>query len=107
MLHTTVIVAGTLAAVNTAGGLAGFLRKKSVGSLLGGLLIGITYAYAAVLLAGRGEEVEHGRVIALGGSGLLSLVMGIRYIKTFKPVPLVLMTVGIAAATYFAVVETA
>jgi uncharacterized membrane protein (UPF0136 family) len=105
-MHTTVIVSGSLAVFNTAGGLAGFIRKKSLGSLLGGLIVGASYAYAALLLSGTGEDVEQGRVIALGGSALLALVMGVRYIRTFKPVPLVLMAMGLTASTYFAVVET-
>jgi uncharacterized membrane protein (UPF0136 family) len=97
-------VAAVLSGLSAVGGFMGYFRKGSVMSLIGGAVVAIGYGYAALLLS-TPSDVEQGRVIAMASSGILGGVMAMRYLKTLKPVPLVLTILGIGAFTYFAVSE--
>lgn len=96
------LVAGVLGGITIVGGAMGYLRKRSVASLVAGLLIGASYLYSAMLLNAVGDA-EQGRVLAIATSAVLGAAMGVRYVKTLKPMPLCLTLVGIGAGTFFAV----
>jgi uncharacterized membrane protein (UPF0136 family) len=95
-------VSAVLSGVCAIGGLMGYIRRGSVMSAVGGLVIALGYGYAAMLFK-TPAEADQGRLVALGTSALLSGVMTVRYLKTLKPMPLVLTIVGIGAFVFFAV----
>lgn len=90
----------TLSALVTIGGSMGYLRKKSVPSLVAGLVFGGVYGYAGYLLK---QNRDGGLELALGASSLM-LVTGIaRGIpgRFKKPVPLILTILGGFGTTYY------
>lgn len=94
-------VAYGLAGLCGLGGLMGFVRKGSVMSAVAGGAIAAAYAYSGSLYANK--DSAQGRYIAMGASGVLGGAMAVRYLKTLKPLPLVLTVVGVGAFVYFAV----
>lgn len=70
------------AALVTAGGIIGFIKAGSTTSLAAGLLFGLLAALGAYL---------NNKWITLGTSGTLSVVMGLRFLNSFKFMPAGLM----------------
>ena len=97
-------VAFGLGGLCAVGGMVGYTRRGSVMSAIGGLSVAAGFAYAGKLLA-NSADAPQGRVVAMATSAVLGGVMAVRYLRTLKPVPLVLTIVGVGAFTYFAVSE--
>ncbi|KAF4467409.1 hypothetical protein FALBO_5703 [Fusarium albosuccineum] len=89
----------TLAGLLSVGGTVGYLRTRSTPSLVAGLGLGASYAYAGYLLKGN---KDYGAELALGNSILLTGSAIPRIIKTGgrAPVPLALGAAG-GLATYY------
>ncbi|KAL6937922.1 hypothetical protein ACO0QE_004179 [Hanseniaspora vineae] len=90
----------TLAGLCAVGGTMGFLKKKSVPSLVAGLTFAGIYGYAGYLLK---QNADNGIEIALGASALL-LATGVKRSlpsRFTKPVPLVLSVLGLAGTSYY------
>ncbi|CAL9687971.1 unnamed protein product [Knipowitschia caucasica] len=73
----------TYAAAIAFGGFMGYKRKGSVMSLMAGLVFGGLSAFGAYSLSNDPKDIK----ILLMSSGLLSLVMGMRYKKSGKVMP--------------------
>ncbi|XP_070833989.1 transmembrane protein 14A [Chaetodon trifascialis] len=71
------------AAAITFGGYMGYKRKASVMSLMAGLVFGGLSAYGAYKISNDSKDIK----ISLLASGLLSIVMGMRYKKSGKLLP--------------------
>uniref|UniRef100_A0A3B4BJU3 Uncharacterized protein n=1 Tax=Periophthalmus magnuspinnatus TaxID=409849 RepID=A0A3B4BJU3_9GOBI len=71
------------AAAIAFGGFMGYKRKGSVMSLMAGLVFGGLSAYGAYNISNDPKDIK----ILLVSSGLLSIVMGMRYKKSRKLLP--------------------
>ncbi|GKZ28287.1 hypothetical protein AbraIFM66950_003543 [Aspergillus brasiliensis] len=90
----------TLACLLPVGGVAGYMRTRSAPSLIAGVGLGLSYAYAGYLIK---ENKDYGTELALGNSVVL-LVSGLmRTIKTRAraPIPLALGATGLLASFYY------
>ena len=77
------------------GGTIGFLKRKSVMSLVASSLIGSSFVYSSYLI---GNNDRNGVLVALIASIVLSIAMGIRFLKGKKFMPAGLVTLlGIVA----------
>ncbi|XP_019968158.1 transmembrane protein 14C-like [Paralichthys olivaceus] len=72
----------------SAGGIIGFVKAGSVTSLAAGLLFGLLAAVGAYLASQNPKNVW----LSLGTSGTLTVVMGLRFINSWKFMPAGLMT---------------
>ncbi|KAJ0418204.1 transmembrane proteins 14C-domain-containing protein [Aspergillus carlsbadensis] len=90
----------TLSALLSAGGVAGYLKTRSRPSLIAGLGLGASYAFAGYLIK---ENKDYGTELALGNSLLLFGSGLARSIKTKwrAPVPLALAGAGFLASFYY------
>ncbi|KAK5098851.1 hypothetical protein LTS08_006229 [Lithohypha guttulata] len=81
-------------------GTAGYLRTRSTPSLIAGLGLGASYAYAGYLIK---ENRDYGTELALGNSVVLFGSAVPRIIKTGgrAPVPLALGATGALATWYY------
>lgn len=87
-----------MSALCAAGGLVGFIRRRSIPSLAGGLLTGVLFGSAGYLLK---QNADWGLELALAGSIVLGGASIPRAIRTQKPVPAVLsLLAGINLAYY-------
>lgn len=80
------------AALVTAGGVIGYLKAGSVTSLVAGLLFGLLAAVGAYLASQRPKNVW----LSLGTAGTLAVVMGLRFLSSWKFMPAGLMTLASA-----------
>jgi len=80
------------------GGVAGYLKAKSVPSLLAGLIVGSLYAYSSYVIT-EGNPAT-GFLIGAGTSTILFMAMGARFIKTKKPMPAGVAALGLAVGLY-------
>ncbi|ODQ67220.1 TMEM14-domain-containing protein [Nadsonia fulvescens var. elongata DSM 6958] len=88
----------TLSALGAVGGIMGYVRKNSKPSLYGGLTVAAVYGTAGYLLK---QNANYGIETAIAGS-LLLLGAGIpRAIKTRKPVPFLLVGLGLASLGFY------
>ncbi|XP_041865455.1 transmembrane protein 14A [Melanotaenia boesemani] len=71
------------AAAIVFGGFLGYKRKASVMSLMAGLVFGGLSAYGAFKISNDPKDIQ----VSLITSGLLSVIMGMRYKKSGKLMP--------------------
>ncbi len=96
-------LATTMAAVCAVGGLAGFAMKKSVPSLVGGLVTGAAFGASAYLISQGGDKTRTGFGVATATSVALSVGMVPRFRKTGKVMPAgALIGLGAISALYHA-----
>ncbi|CAO3661545.1 hypothetical protein G6F70_004484 [Rhizopus microsporus] len=88
----------TMAGLCAAGGIAGFVRTRSVPSLAAGLGVGALYGAAGYLIQ---QNRDYGHETAVAASVILGGAMIPRAIKTRKPVPVALSVISLAAGTYY------
>ncbi|EMR11365.1 hypothetical protein PNEG_00392 [Pneumocystis murina B123] len=81
------------------GGLTGYIRKRSIPSLVAGTAIGTMYGCSSILLHYR---LSPGYQLALFTSSLLTTTSIIRLYKSgIKPLPTILGLVGILTTGYY------
>ncbi|KAL6104099.1 transmembrane protein 14C-like [Pungitius pungitius] len=78
------------AALVSAGGILGYVKAGSVPSLAAGLLFGLLAAVGASLASRNPSNVW----LSLGTSGTLAVVMGLRFLNSWKFMPAGLMTLA-------------
>ncbi|XP_010903863.1 transmembrane protein 14C [Esox lucius] len=78
------------AALVSIGGIIGFVKAGSVTSLVAGLFFGALAGIGAYLTSRSPKNVW----LSLGTSGTLALVMGMRFLNSWKFMPAGLMTVA-------------
>ncbi|KAK9538794.1 hypothetical protein VZT92_003943 [Zoarces viviparus] len=76
------------AALVSAGGIIGYVKAGSVPSLAAGLLFGLLAAVGAYLASQNPKNVW----LSLGTSGTLAVVMGLRFLNSWKFMPSGLMS---------------
>ncbi|XP_074508074.1 transmembrane protein 14C-like [Sebastes fasciatus] len=74
----------------SAGGIIGYVKAGSVTSLAAGLLFGLLAAVGAYLASQNPKNVW----LSLGTSGTLAVVMGLRFVNSWKFMPAGLMTLA-------------
>ncbi|KAJ2846255.1 hypothetical protein IWW36_004437 [Coemansia brasiliensis] len=88
-----------MAGLCAIGGIMGYIKGRSVVSLVAGVGIGSIYFFAGHRIQ---KNQSMGHDIALGASTLLLCAMGPKAFRTRAPVPLVMTTLGTASAVYSA-----
>ncbi|XP_028328624.1 transmembrane protein 14C-like [Gouania willdenowi] len=78
------------AALVLSGGVMGFIKAGSVPSLVAGLLFGIL---AAIGAHHRSQNPKN-TLLLLGASATLTVIMGLRFLSTWKFMPAGLMTLA-------------
>ncbi|KAJ3226325.1 hypothetical protein HDU78_010395 [Chytriomyces hyalinus] len=91
-------LANTLAAVSVLGGTVGYVKSKSLPSLVAGVSFGALYAVTGHLIR---TNADYGVELGVGTSVLLMGATGPRAFKTMKRVPLGMFTMGALGAGYF------
>lgn len=89
-----------LAALTITGGSVGYVRKKSLPSLISGLVIGSTFVYAGYLID---KKLAAGYMLALGASAILlgtGISRGVSSSFT-KPLPLIMSVLGASGSYYY------
>ncbi|XP_076004455.1 transmembrane protein 14C-like [Genypterus blacodes] len=77
----------TYAVLVSAGGITGYVKAGSVPSLVAGLVFGLLAAAGAYLTSHNPKNVW----LSLGTSGTLAVLMGIRFLNSWKFMPAGLM----------------
>ncbi|KAL0485518.1 1 TM domain-containing transmembrane protein [Acrasis kona] len=90
-------LSNTMAALCAAGGIAGYVKAKSVPSLIGGLGLGLIYAYSSYTLT-KEYDVRNCYFTGTVASGILLATGSSRLFKTGKLMPAGIMA-GLGAAT--------
>lgn len=88
----------TVGALLCGGGVAGYVRAKSMPSLIGGLSTGSAMLGSGYLIQ-SGQDLE-GHGLGFATSSLLFCAMGARFAQTKKALPAALAFVAIASAAY-------
>ncbi|CDQ97863.1 unnamed protein product, partial [Oncorhynchus mykiss] len=78
------------AALVWAGGIMGYVKAGSVTSLVAGLFFGFLAGLGAYLMSQNPKDVR----LSLGTSGTLAIVMGMRFLNSWKFMPAGLMTIA-------------
>ncbi|KAF7662590.1 hypothetical protein LDENG_00231920 [Lucifuga dentata] len=73
----------TYAALVSAGGVSGYVKAGSIASLVAGLVFGLLAAVGAYLTSQNPKNVW----LLLGTSGTLAVLMGIRFLNSWKLMP--------------------
>ncbi|KAK9765222.1 hypothetical protein K7432_006620 [Basidiobolus ranarum] len=90
--------ATTLAGLCAVGGIMGYVKGRSMPSLIAGLSFGTLYGASAYLLK---ENRDYGQELAAATSILLTGAMIPRAVSTRKPIPLALGAIGLLGAGYY------
>ena len=93
-------LAYTLGLACLGGGVAAFISKGSSRSLVAGSFLGAAHGWAGNLISAPGSQ-ERGFRLATAASGVLTLAMGMRYLKTRALMPAGLLSVVGAASTAY------
>eukprot|EP00842_Homolaphlyctis_polyrhiza_P006994 jgi/Hompol1/884/HPOL_004018-RA len=88
----------TVAGICTVGGLMGYVKGRSVPSLVAGLTFGALYGGAGYLIA---NNKDYGIELASAASALLALSMVPRAIRTRGNVPVGLAIIGVLTSGYY------
>ncbi|PNW78719.1 hypothetical protein CHLRE_09g387838v5 [Chlamydomonas reinhardtii] len=89
------------AVVTTAGGVMGYVKKKSLPSLLGGLAFGAAYGATAWTIQNHDAYVGH--TVGAATSAVMATMMGLRLAKTKKVMPSGILTgLGLLGLLYHA-----
>lgn len=94
--HPTYTMGGLLA----AGGVVGYLKTKSISSLMAGVTLGAGFGFAGYLL--QKGEMTNGHGVALLVSSITMGAMGVRAVRTMKPLPVSIASLGAVSAAYHA-----
>ncbi|GIL63045.1 hypothetical protein Vafri_17195 [Volvox africanus] len=90
-----------LSSLTVLGGVMGYVRKKSLPSLLGGLTFGVAYGTTAYVI--QTHDAFLGHSIGCTTSALMATMMGMRLAKTKKVMPAGILTgVGLLGFMYHA-----
>ncbi|KAJ3117982.1 hypothetical protein HK100_000704 [Physocladia obscura] len=99
MLLTTGVATSTFFYGRAIGGSIGFIKGKSIPSLVAGVSCGALYAFAGSRIAAK---ATYGPEIAFAVSLLLVVMMVPRALKSKKPVPIFVSSLGSFGVVYFA-----
>ncbi|KAI8913984.1 transmembrane proteins 14C-domain-containing protein [Powellomyces hirtus] len=88
----------TFAGLCAVGGVMGYTRTKSRPSLFAGLAFGALYSLSGYLIQTNGE---YGVELATATSTLLLAAMAPRALRTRKPIPIMLATLGTIGAGFY------
>ncbi|KAJ3311287.1 hypothetical protein HDU76_003161 [Blyttiomyces sp. JEL0837] len=80
------------------GGVMGYVKGKSLPSLVAGLTFASLYAYSGYLIK---TNANYGAELAVGTSALLLLAMGPKALRARKPVPVTMSIIGLLGASYY------
>ncbi|RLN69797.1 hypothetical protein BBJ28_00007690 [Nothophytophthora sp. Chile5] len=94
--HPTYTMAGLLA----GGGIFGYMKTKSVPSLVAGVALGAGFGVAGYLL--QKGQMTNGHGVALLVSSITMSAMGVRAMRSKKPVPITFASLGALSAAYHA-----
>ncbi|GLC41894.1 hypothetical protein PLESTF_000097300 [Pleodorina starrii] len=90
-----------LSALTSLGGVMGYVRKKSLPSLLGGLTFGVAFGATAYIIQTHDAFVGHS--VGCATSAVMATMMGMRLAKTKKVMPAGILTgVGLLGFAYHA-----
>ncbi|EFJ44121.1 hypothetical protein VOLCADRAFT_106504 [Volvox carteri f. nagariensis] len=90
-----------LSALTSMGGVMGYVRKKSLPSLIGGLTFSVAYGTAAYIIQSKDAFLGHS--VGCATSALMTTIMGMRLAKTKKVMPAGILTgVGLLGFVYHA-----
>ncbi|KAI9504448.1 hypothetical protein GGI25_005300 [Coemansia spiralis] len=88
----------TMAGICALGGAIGYIKGRSVPSLVAGASIGAIYFYAGQRIQ---KNENHGHDLALAASSFLLFAMGPKALRTRAPVPVVMSILGIGSTAYY------
>ncbi|RKP03540.1 hypothetical protein CXG81DRAFT_23801 [Caulochytrium protostelioides] len=88
----------TIGGLAALGGTIGYLRRGSRPSLIAGWTLGSLFVLSGYLIQTNGN---YGFELATASSALMLAAMAPRAMKSLAPVPLGLMTLGLASSVYY------
>ena len=88
----------TMAGITSLGGILGFVKGKSVPSLVAGVGCGALFAFSGSKITDGDHKFGH--ALATGTGIALAAGMGPRGLKTRKFMPLAIATLGLLSAAY-------
>ncbi|KAI8641639.1 transmembrane proteins 14C-domain-containing protein [Parasitella parasitica] len=87
-----------MAALCTAGGIAGYARSRSIPSLVAGVGIGSMYSVASYLIK---ENRYYGHETGVAASAILAISMVPKAMRTRRPFPVTLAVCSVATGAYY------
>lgn len=87
-----------MAAFCTAGGIAGYVRTRSIPSLVAGVGVGALYGVAGYIIK---ENKDYGHETGLAASVIMASSMVPKAIKTHKPFPVALAICSVTTGAYY------
>lgn len=90
----------TMGALLAAGGIFGYVKTKSMPSLIAGVTLGAGFGIAGYML--QNGQMTQGHGTALLFSTVTMSAMGVRAIGSRKPLPIAVASLGALSAAYHA-----